>query len=174
MLIYFRYWQCQLGAQRYAHAHGTRNPCYHLTSAHGIREETISHNKRLKQYQQTMESMIKSASEIAQQQHIEWQEHAVEKWGQEEAKFPPLSSVSMENFIVLLLIRSDLPFPFATSQELHDLLYSIRLEAAQLLPSSPNTIMSWIFRCYKHQKSILKNLLPKSLPQIHSTIDHWT
>ena len=110
MLIYFRYWQCQLCAQHYAHAHGTRNPSYHLTSAHGIREETTSDNKRLKQSQQTIESMIKSASEIAQQQQIERQEYAVEKWEQREAKFPPLSSVSIENLIVRLLVRPDLPF----------------------------------------------------------------
>jgi len=174
MLILARYWQCQLCSQHYAQAHGTRNPGAHLTSVHGIREDSTSHNKCLKQSQKTIKSMMESASQIAPQQQVQNQDNAVKRRVEAQVQCPPLSVASIEDLIVRLLVKRDLPCIFATSQELHDLLYAIWPEAALRLPSSSNIVKAWIFRCFKTQKLLLKELLRKSLSQIHFTLDLWS
>jgi len=146
----------------------------HLTSVHGIREDSTSHNKRLKQSQKTIESIMESASQIAHQQQVQNQEDAVKRRVEAQVQCPPLLVASIEDLIVRLLVKHDLPFIFATSKELHDLLYAIWPEVALLLPSSSNTVKAWIFRCFKTQKLPLKELLRKSLSQIHFTLDHWS
>jgi len=47
-------------------------------------------------------------------------------------------------------------------------------EAAQLVPSSLNTIKCWIIGYYRGQKSILRDLLPKLLSRILFTLALWT
>ena len=103
---------------------------------------------------------MKSATQIAHRQQLQHHEYAIRQRVQIEAEYPPLkATISMENLIVWLLVWRDLPFTFATSQEFHDILYAVRPEAAKLLPSSSNTIKSWISVCFEHQKSLLKNFV---------------
>lgn len=51
--------------QQYPHAHGTRNASKHLTTAHGLHKDITSQNKLLTESQKTIESMMKSATQIA-------------------------------------------------------------------------------------------------------------
>lgn len=145
-----------------------------MTTVHGLSEDITSQNKRLKQSQKTIESMMKSATQIAHKQQVQQHEHASRQRVQIEAEYPPLTAIAIENLIVRLLVRRDLPFTFATSQEFHDILYAVRPEAAKLLPSSSNTIKAWILVCFRRQKSLLKDSLQQSVSQIHFTLDLWT
>ena len=70
-----------------------------------------------------------------------------------------------------MLVRRDLSFTFPTSQEFHDILHTVRPKAAKLLPSSSNTIKSWILVYFKRQKSLLKDSLQQSVLQSHFTLD---
>jgi hypothetical protein len=118
--------------------------------------------------------MIKSATDLAHRQQKHQQEEAVQRKAQEEANFPCLTATGFQDLLVRLLIRRDLPFTFATSQELHDLVYAIWPAAASLLLSSPNTIKSFVFLRFSSQKSRLKELLHLSVSNIHFTMDLWT
>ena len=109
---------------------------------------------------------MKSATQIAHRQQLQHHQYAIRQRVQIEAEYPPLkATISMENLIVWLLVWRDLPFTFATSQESHDILFAVRPEAAKLLPSSSNTIKSWIFVCFQCQKFLLKNFCNAGLPQ---------
>ncbi|KAG0125927.1 hypothetical protein HOY82DRAFT_615804 [Tuber indicum] len=57
-----------------------------------LMEDTTSHNKHLKQSQKTIESIMKSASEIARQQQTQQQDQAAERRIQESARAPPLQA----------------------------------------------------------------------------------
>jgi len=65
---------------------------------------------------------MESASQIAHQQQVQNHEDAVKRRVEAQVQCPPLSVASIEDLIVRLLVKCDLPFIFATSQELHDLL----------------------------------------------------
>ena len=102
---------------------------------------------------------MKSATQIAHRYELQQHEYAIRQRVQIEAEYPPMTALSIENLIVRLLVGRDLPFTFATSQEFYDILYAVRPEAVKLLPSSSNTIKSWIFVYFESQKSLLKNSL---------------
>jgi hypothetical protein len=72
------------------------------------------------------------------------------------------------------IIVSRQAFLVIEESKFRELIAGLSLDAAELIPSSSNTIRTWIVKEFQLQRDILIEILSQSRSRIHLSLDIWT
>jgi hAT family C-terminal dimerisation region len=128
------------------------------TTSHASNHLAKRHNIFQKEKEPPMQSLIKQAKLDEAFTHMR----------------SPFNATLFKSLLIQWVICMNQPFIQAVSKYFRRILQYLSPQAAKTLPTSPNTIRSWILSTYNESKETVRKSLNESPSAIHFSFDLWT
>lgn len=157
-------WRCKYCLQTYVIAGGTRGPMKHLEDKHRIKEDSTANTRAIRIHRSIKDAMESASLNPQNRRMLNDNEHTA----------IPLDGDILEVLFTRFITACSLPLRLVECPEFRSLLTYINEDVDKYLPSSHNTIGTWVLRQYEIEKAIKQQQVRNARSKVHVSCDLWT